>query len=360
MFYSSQQDIRAELENVDLKTKKNIIMEKNKTKICIPAKGTYKITPRSCQKFKDPFYIYNTDKPVKLFMVPVEFLVRGLIKIDNQILQKVSNISDLKFNVLIDEISNNNRTMYKKLNLEVKDKDNEFRFYAKPNSNLIITPHISEALTNKEIYKNLLFIPREKKLSIEQNCFEDLEYLTFEVKSGLIIEGKINPVMSNVQVSSINKNTGDLIATTFSDEKGNYKIGPLLNEDDYQLIAVKEGFKIKRSSDNDFNFNAEKLSFLKVKIVDTNLKPLSSVFISLSSAEHGFKINNSTNNEGFFNFVDLFSGEYYIKPLYKEYIFDPPQKLVKIQGGQHYEEVLTAKRIAFSIYGKGNFKFIII
>ena len=50
----------------------------------------------------------------------------------------------------------------------------------------------------------------------------------------------------------------------------------------------------------------------------------------------------------------MYSGEYYIKPLFKEYKFEPSQKLVKILGGQHYEEVLIAHRIAFSIYGKIN------
>jgi hypothetical protein len=130
-----------------------------------------------------------------------------------------------------------------------------------------------------------------------------------------------------------------------------YKIGPLYTDMQYDIIAVKDGYKIVLEKDS-FNFNAEKLSFLRVKIIDNNNKPLSSVFLSLSSADRGFKINNNTNSEGYFDFVELYSGEYYIKPLFKEYKFEPSEKLVKVLGGQHYEETLVAKRIAFSIFGK--------
>ena len=126
-------------------------------------------------------------------------------------------------------------------------------------------------------------------------------------------------------------------------------------ENQYNIKATKDGYKIVRNGENSYNFNAEKLSFLRVKIVDTAGKPLSSVFLSLSSSDRGFKINNNTNSEGYYDFIELFSGEYYIKPLFKEYKFEPSQKLVKIEGGKHYEEIIIAHRIAFSIYGKSNF-----
>ena len=123
---------------------------------------------------------------------------------------------------------------------------------------------------------------------------------------------------------------------------------------------MKDGYKILPDAKNPNNFSAEKLSFLRVKILDTNNKPLPSVFLSLSSADRGFKINNSTNSEGYFDFLELYSGDYYIKPFFKEYKFEPSQKMVKILGGQHYHETLIAHRIAFSIYGKSknsNFNF---
>jgi hypothetical protein len=160
--------------------------------------------------------------------------------------------------------------------------------------------------------------------------------------------------MDKVLVSAYNSETNDLVAKTFTDLNGYYNIGPLYTENKYNIKASKDGYKIVSDSKNQHNFNAEKLSFLRVKIQDTNGKPLSSVFLSLSSSDRIFKINNNTNSDGYFDFIELFSGEYYIKPLFKEYKFEPSQKLVKIEGGKHYEEIIIAHRVAYSIYGKSN------
>lgn len=353
LFYQSQHNIEVELENVNSKQKNNTVLEKAKSKICLPSKGTYKVTPKSCQKFKDPFYIYNTDKSTKLIMVPIEFLAKGMIQLDDTVMKGKLNLTEVKVNINLEEkLENNTIVPYKKMVLNIKQKDNAFSFYTKPNTNLLITAAIPEGDALKEGYKNLLFLPKEKVIAITQNCIEDASELTFHMKSGLILEGKVTPQMDNVVVSAINKNSGELIASTSTDAKGAYKIGPLNNENNYEIKAVKDGYKIVSDPKNSYNFNAEKLSFLRVKIVDTANKPLSSVFLSLSSADRGFRINNNSNQEGYFDFVELYSGDYYIKPMFKEYKFEPAQKLVKILGGQHYEEVFVAHRIAFSIYGK--------
>ena len=226
--------------------------------------------------------------------------------------------------------------------------------HTKPDTTLIVVPSIREDLLSKENYKNLLFLPREKELVVKQSCLIDESQLKFTMKTGLIIEGTVTPAMEGVVVTAFNIATKQAISTSTTNAKGEYKIGPLYKEYQYEIKASKDGYKIVSEPKNAYNFNAEKLSFLRVKIVDTNGKPLPSVFLSLSSADRGFKINNNTNAEGFYDFIELYSGEYYIKPLFKEYKFEPSQKLVKILGGQHYEETLVAHRIAFSIYGKIN------
>jgi hypothetical protein len=288
-------------------------------------------------------------------MIPIEFLVKGMVELDDNLieLKEKLNLTELKVNINIEEtLANGTIIPYKKYTLDIKQKLTKFNFYSKPIANLTITPAIPDNLSQKLHYKNLLFLPKLKNLQVDQECMEDVSQLTFIMKSGLIIEGTVIPEMDNVLISTYNKQTGELVTTTLTDTKGKYKIGPLYNENNYEIKATRDGYKIVPDSKNQYNFNAEKLSFLRVKIVDTNKKPLSSVFISLSSADRGFRINNNTNQDGYFDFLELYSGEYYIKPLYKEYKFEPAQKLVKILGGQHYEEVLVAHRIAFSIYGK--------
>ena len=283
--------------------------------------------------------------------------MKGLVKIDKGLKDMFSriNITTFEVNVKIQEYDSGNNNELREYNsfiLKAKDIDNLIEFFTKPNIKLEITPSIPVEYENKEQFNKLLFMPRKIVLDVNESCHEDVDELTFSMKSGVIIDGKINPPMDGVIVSAYNKETNELVSTTVSLADGRYKIGPLYTEYNYQIKALKDGYKIVQDSKNLNNFSAEKLSFLRVKILDTSNKPLSSVFLSLSSADRGFKINNSTNNEGYFDFLELYSGDYYVKPFFKEYKFEPSQKLVKILGGQHYHETLIAHRIAFSIYGK--------
>jgi hypothetical protein len=91
-----------------------------------------------------------------------------------------------------------------------------------------------------------------------------------------------------------------------------------------------------------------------VKVEDLDGNPLPGVFISLSSSERSFRANNNTNNEGFFTFMDLSSGEYYIQPFLKEYKFEQNQKSIIVKEGDHIDILLKAKRVAFSVFGRVN------
>jgi len=324
---------------------------KSKSKICLPHQGIYKVTPISCQKFEKNFYYYYTNSTEKLELSPIEFLVEGEIMLHENAKARIEK-DGLNISIEISEDGKKKKNIYQTLKYNVTKTQTDFNFYSMPNKNLVLTPVISN--TNEQ-FKNLLFFPKFKEISVYQDCLLDKNALSFELRSGIIIEGQVTPAMENVLVSAYNNKDNEIVAKTLTDSNGYYKIGPLYMENQYNIKATKDGYKIVRNGENSYNFNAEKLSFLRVKIVDTAGKPLSSVFLSLSSSDRGFKINNNTNSEGYYDFIELFSGEYYIKPLFKEYKFEPSQKLVKIEGGKHYEEIIIAHRIAFSIYGKSNF-----
>lgn len=342
------------MANLEKKQKKKTLLEKSKSKICLPYKGQWIVTPISCQQFKESVYHYNTDKMTKLQLVPIKFKVKGLVNVDKSLKEmfKKIKVSEFDLNLKVEESEGETHI----INLKANNIENSFEFFTKPNVKLSITPSISSKYANKDQFNKLLFMPNNIVLNVEENCHEDSNELKFSMKSGIILEGKINPPMDGVNIYAYNKEKNELVAKTVSNANGTYKIGPLYTDYSYQIKALRDGYKIVQDAKNPNNFSAEKLSFLRVKIVDTNQKPLSSVFLSLSSADRGFKINNSTNAEGYFDFLEVYSGDYYIKPFFKEYKFEPSQKLVKIVGGQHYEETLIGHRIAFSIFGKGNNK----
>ena len=357
LFYQSQHDVEIEWLNTESNDKKDVIFDRKNEKICLPKEGKYIITPKSCYLFQEKEFVYNTDNATVIELNPKEFRTKGKIDLDNKAIQsfKKNNISKITINLHIDEIIDNNKTTYKKLQISLENiKETPFEFYTKPNTQFSILPTIELESIPKSVYETLLIMPKTKNLNVKEECNEDSNNMKFLIKTGLIIEGKVTPAMEEVEITAYNKNDNSIVANAITDKNGKYKIGPLSMDDSYELKAIKEGYKIVQSENNQFNFKCEKLSFLKVKVQDDKERPLQGVFLSLSSADRGFRVNNNTNSEGYFNFLELYSGDYYIKPLLKEYEFDQQQKLVTIKGGEHIEILLKAKRVAFSIFGKVN------
>jgi hypothetical protein len=360
LFYDSHYDMEIDWKNVkDEKLKGKSLLKKSESKICLPHQGEYLISPISCYKFEKNSFIYDTEKKERLDLKPIEYLVKGQISVEQSELTS-EDLKNSLFEINVEELKGDSIIGYKKIeSISVTNGKNiEFEFYTKNKSTFIVTPKISSNKNSKTNLENklpkLLFYPKFKQIKIENKCLEDNNMLKFEVRTGIIIKGTITPIMSGVKINALKKDNNESIAAAESLEDGSYTIGPLYKEFDYKLTALKDGYKITNTQDHPYDFTAEKLSFLRVTIVDTNNKPLPGVFLSLSSSNKGFKINNNTNNDGYFDFLELYSGEYYIKPLLKEYKFEPSQKMIKIVGGEHYKEVIIAHRVAFSIFGKVN------
>lgn len=63
--------------------------------------------------------------------------------------------------------------------------------------------------------------------------------------------------------------------------------------------------------------------------------------------------------QGVFYSNNFVTGEYLIKTVLKEYVFNPAQKIIKILDGAHEEIEIIGKKVAFSIFGKGPHYFIL-
>ena len=365
LFYVTHHDINALCKNVETNHTHEIILKKDSDKLCLPNEGKHIIYPKSCYLFAQNEYTYDTNNnhEQNIFELnPTELRAKGKIVLDENVIKKlkVNNITAINIiiniNSNIENEDNNQQVNIKKLNVELnyKQKETEFTFYTKPNSKLKLIPSFDEAKNNKDLIDTLLFTTNEKILNIQSECQENSDDLKFIIKSGILIEGSVIPAIKDIKILAYNKNDNSLITSSFTNEKGKYKIGPLSMDEEYDLKAVKEGYKIYPQKGSNSNFKCEKLSYLKVKVEDLEGNPLSGVFISLSSSERSFRANNNTNNDGYFTFIDLSSGEYYIQPFLKEYKFEQNQKSIMIKEGDHIDVLLKANRVAFSIYGKVN------
>ena len=365
LFYITHHDINAECKNVETNKTYEIVLKKDSDKLCLPYEGKHIIYPKSCYLFAQNEYTYDTNnnQEQNIFELnPTELRIKGKIILDENVIKKLKEKNVKKLNIIININSNieneenDKQQNIKQLNVEIdyKTKETEFIFYTKPNSKLKLIPSFDLKKNHQEIIDTLLFMTTEKIINVESECQENSDNLKFIIKSGILIEGKVTPPIKDIKISAYNKNDNSIITTSLTDETGKYKIGPLSMEDEYELKAIKEGYKIYPNKDNKHYFKCEKLSYLKVKVEDLDGNPLSGVFISLSSSERSFRANNNTNNEGFFTFMDLSSGEYYIQPFLKEYKFEQKQNSIIVKEGDHIDILLKAKRVAFSVFGKVN------
>lgn len=74
------------------------------------------------------------------------------------------------------------------------------------------------------------------------------------------------------------------------------------------------------------------------------------MLLSLSGGE-SYRKNSVTSEDGQLVFNSLSPGEYYLRPMMKEYRFDPPSKMINVAEGATVKVQLSGTRVAFSVYG---------
>ena len=82
---------------------------------------------------------------------------------------------------------------------------------------------------------------------------------------------------------------------------------------------------------------AEKLAEITITLTDhATGQPLSSVLVAAAGGV-GYRQNSQTGADGKVTLSGLNPGEYFIKPVLKEYRFEPSSKLVQIEDGASVE-----------------------
>lgn len=116
------------------------------------------------------------------------------------------------------------------------------------------------------------------------------------------------------------------------------------------MTAEKEGYVIT-GPDASGVFLAHKLAEVIVEVSDqADDASLQGVLISLSGGQ-SYRKNSVTGEDGLLTFNSLSPGEYFLRPMMKEYRFDPPFKMIKVAEGATVKVKLSGTRVAFSAYG---------
>lgn len=298
----------------------SIELQKFKNLLCLPEKGVYEFIPVGCHLYKKDVFKFDTENPSEITLFPTKHLVTGTILTE-------LNVSDIKVYVKR-QINDNEDVISLQEPLDKKERYYRYTFsvFSQPNSELNLR------VSSKE----LLFHPVDP-IQIQDDCLENAVEIIGKI--GLFLNGTIEPPIEGVNIKVFVKDSGNLFAETVTDETGSFLVGPLEDESDYLVNAEIEGYVFTPLNESG-KFYAFKLAEILVEVLDEDGSPLPGVLLSLSG-DTDYRKNSITQADGKLSFTDLGPGQYFLRPMLKEFNFDPPSKMINIEEGT--QEIINIK-----------------
>ncbi|EDW32208.1 GL10556 [Drosophila persimilis] len=211
--------------------------------------------------------------------------------------------------------------------------------YLKPEEVLHITP-VSDVM---------LFAPQHQDIVGGSDCV-DIAF-NFVATRGLILRGKVVPAIKNAKITlSFPEHPALKDIETLTAVTGEFKFNPIDAGMAFDLKAEKESYVFSEYNRQSASFSAHKLCEISVIVKDEAGQLLGGVLLSLSGGE-SYRKNLVTGEDGAINFHSLSPSQYYLRPMMKEYKFEPNSKMIDIKDGETNQVTLIGKRFAYSIFG---------
>lgn len=200
-----------------------------------------------------------------------------------------------------------------------------FETHLKPDEVLHITP-------KSDI---LLFEPSTKEIVGTNDCI-DVAF-NFIASKGLILRGKVVPAIKDAKITlAFPKNPELTSQTAMTSLNGEFKFGPINDNLYYELRGEKESYVFSEYNPSTNSFSVHKLCEIIVKVRDEAGKDLSGVLVSLSGSE-SYRKNLITAEDGSINFHSLTPSQYFLRPMLKEFKFEPNSKMIELKDGETVE-----------------------
>ncbi|KAM7418652.1 hypothetical protein PAMA_015993 [Pampus argenteus] len=348
-------------------------LSKGVNRFCLSKPGVYKVTPRSCHQFEQDFYTYDTSAPSILTLTAVRHHMTGLITTDKildvtvtikssiesepaLVLGPLRSLEEQRQEQQLQEIQLRRQERERRAAEEdggarddsppIQEKADEltgpfhyeFSYWARAGEKITVTPSSKE----------LLFYPPEVEATITgESCPGRL--VDISGRAGLFLEGKVSPELQGVEISITEKGAAAPLITVATNEMGAYSVGPLHSDRQYDISASKEGFVLSPVEGTQGDFKAFALAGVTFKIKSEDGHPLSGVLLSLSGGQ--FRSNLLTQDTGLLTFNNLSPGQYYFKPMMKEFRFEPSSQMITVEEGQNLSIDITGIKTAYSCYG---------
>jgi hypothetical protein len=176
----------------------------------------------------------------------------------------------------------------------------------------------------------------------------------FEARAGVFLDGNVIPPMAGVTVTIKYADSDELVVTSTTGADGTFQAGPLYDDVKYLTKAHKNGFHFTIEDDHDAiptTFRSVRLGSVQVKVTIAG-QPLGGVLALLSGA-NSYKGKDTTNaDSGVVEFDGLFPGAYFMRPILKEYEFEPRTVALDIVEGTTKNIDITAVRTGYSCFGQ--------
>ncbi|KAG2597104.1 hypothetical protein PVAP13_5KG190200 [Panicum virgatum] len=283
----------------------DLSIKKGSQRICVETSGQHEIhLTNPCISFGSSSVLFDTANPMPVHISAKKYLVKGEIHVDVGSLQENIDSKD----IVVDVLKSDGSFVEKISTKPALGKSNqngfsafEYSIWADLGEDFIFVPHDSS--TGR---KKVLFYPARQQYSVSLNGCQD----------------------TVPQITA--------------------KTGPLYDGIEYKVEASKDGYHLKRTGP--YTFACQKLGQISVRIYGENSELLPSVLLSLSG-EEGYRNNSISSSGGTFIFDNLFPGNFYLRPLLKEYKFNPSAVAIDLNSGESRETEFRATRVAYSAMG---------
>ncbi|XP_065096075.1 BOS complex subunit NOMO1 [Paramisgurnus dabryanus] len=341
-------------------------LSKGVNRFCLSKPGVYKVTPRSCHQFEQDYYTYNTSAPSILTLTAVRHHMTGVITTDKMldvtvtIKSSIESEPALVLGPLLSVEEQRREQQLQEIAARMKEREKrgeeqsppvlenlkelhkpfhyEFSYWARAGEKITVTPSSKE----------FLFYPPEVDATITgENCPGQM--VEIAGRAGLFLTGQVSPMLEGVEISIKENEATTPLITVLTDENGSYSVGPLHSDSQYYISASKEGFVLTNVEGKTGDFKAFALAGVTFEIKAEDDVPLSGVLLSLSGAN--FRSNLLTQDTGLLTFNNLSPGQYYFKPMMKEFRFEPSAQMITVEEGQVLHIPITGFKTAYSCYG---------
>uniref|UniRef100_A0A2I3GSG7 Uncharacterized protein n=2 Tax=Nomascus leucogenys TaxID=61853 RepID=A0A2I3GSG7_NOMLE len=280
-------------------------LSKGVNRFCLSKPGVYKVTPRSCHRFEQAFYTYDTSSPSILTLTAIRHHVLGTITTDKMmdvtvtikssidsepalVLGPLKSVQELRREQQLAEIEARRQEREKNGKEEGEERmtkppvqemvdelqgpfSYDFSYWARSGEKITVTPSSKE----------LLFYPPSMEAIVSgESCPEKL--IEIHGKAGLFLEGQIHPELEGVEIVISEKGASSPLITVFTDDKGAYSVGPLHSDLEYTVTAQKEGSVLTVVEGTIGDFKAYALAGVSFEIKAEDDQPLPGVLLSLS------------------------------------------------------------------------------